>query len=236
MAAVRIGDVSLGVRPAVVGCGGETEVDALAAADGAQLVEIRADLFEPATPERVVAAIARVRRGGRPIILTARRSDEGGAPLAEDVRRAILVAALPHVDAIDVEIASVGLLDALRPALAACAATLLLSAHHFDGTPPAAALDATIERGRALGASVVKVATRTDTVEDLRTLLAVTLAHRARGIVTLGMGAFGPLSRVALPAAGSWLTYAAAGRPTAPGQLPLDQLAPIVERLYEGAT
>jgi 3-dehydroquinate dehydratase-1 len=62
----------------------------------------------------------------------------------------------------------------------------------------------------------------------------VTLANRAAGVVTLAMGAYGPLSRVALPAAGSCLTYAAAARPTAPGQIALAELAPMLDRLYEG--
>lgn len=231
---VRIGGISLGARPAIVACGGEREVEALAAAEGAHLVELRADLFDAPTPERIVDAIGRLHAGGRPIILTARHADEGGTPMPEDVRRAILAAGLPHVDAVDLEIASRDALDALRPALATSACTIILSAHDFAGTPAAAALRATIARGRALGAHVVKVATRTDTADDLRTLLAVTLAERGAGVVTLGMGAYGPLSRVALPAAGSCLTYAAVGRATAPGQLPLGVLAPIVDRLYEG--
>lgn len=231
---VRIGGVSLGGRPAIVAAGGEREVDALAAAAGAHLVELRADLFDAPTPERVVDAIARLRAGGRPIIVTARHADEGGTPMREDVRVAILAAALPLVDAIDLEIASRDALDALRSALATSSCTLVLSTHDFRGTPAAGALRATIARGRALGAHLVKVATRTETVEDLQTLLEVTLAERTAGIVTLGMGAYGPLSRVTLPAAGSCMTYASVGRATAPGQLPLAELAPIVDRLYDG--
>lgn len=231
---LRIGDVALGGRPAIVASGGERETDALAAATGAGLVELRADRFEQPTPERILAAIMRVRAGRRPVIVTARHRDEGGTPMPEDVRRAILLSAIPHVAAVDVEIASTELLSAIAPALTASAGTLILSAHDFRTTPPADALQAIIDRGRALGAHVVKIATRTDTPAALETLLGVTLANRAAGIVTLGMGAYGPLSRVALPAAGSLLTYAAVGEPTAPGQLPLDALAPIVDRLYEG--
>jgi 3-dehydroquinate dehydratase len=40
------------------------------------------------------------------------------------------------------------------------------------------------------------------------------------------------LSRVLFPAAGSLLTYGHVGRPTAPGQLPLGELAALVRRFY----
>src|SRR5947208_1425586 len=66
----------------------------------------------------------------------------------------------------------------------------------------------------------------------LRALLEVTLAARARGIVTLATGPAGPLSRVVLPAAGSLLTYGHVGHPTAPsGQLPATELAALLRRL-----
>src|SRR5438034_1395023 len=65
-----------------------------------------------------------------------------------------------------------------------------------------------------------------------RVLLEVTLAARARGIVTLATGPAGPLSRVVLPAAGSLLTYGHVGHPTAPsGQLPATELAALLRRL-----
>jgi hypothetical protein len=49
----------------------------------------------------------------------------------------------------------------------------------------------------------------------VRTLLGVTLAARAYSIVTLAAGPLGA-ARVFLPMAGSLLTYAHVGRPTAP--------------------
>jgi 3-dehydroquinate dehydratase-1 len=231
---LRIGDVALGHRPAIVACGGEADLDALATANGAHLVEVRGDLFADPTPARVLDALGRVRRGGRPVILTVRRADEGGTPMPDARRREILAAAAAHVDAVDLEIASADVLGALRPALAASGCTLILSAHDFAGTPAADRLQSTVDHGRALGADVVKIATRADDHEALCRLLAVTLANRAAGVVTLAMGAYGPLSRVALPAAGSCLTYAAAARPTAPGQIALAELAPMLDRLYEG--
>ena len=82
------------------------------------------------------------------------------------------------------------------------------------------------------GADLTKLVTHARNLGDLRVLLEVTLAARARGIVTLATGAAGPLSRVVLPAAGSLLTYGYVGHPTTPsGQLPATELAALLRRL-----
>jgi 3-dehydroquinate dehydratase-1 len=233
MPAPAIGGIVLdGGVPRIVAAGGEAEVAALAAAEGADLVELRADLFDDPTPETIVAALGRLRPAGRPVILTVRIAGEGGNAMDEARRRALYVAGLPHAHAIDVEIASEALVAELAPQARALGRTLILSAHALDGTPPERELLALVERAAALGADVTKLATQTRDLADLRTLLAVTLAARERGIVTVGMGPAGPLSRVVLAAAGSLFTYAAVGRPTAPGQLPVADLASLFRRLY----
>jgi len=229
----RLGGLSLGERPLVVAAGGEGEIEALATADGADVVELRADLFADPETAAVGAILARLRAGGRPIIFTARAAAEGGKPLDEARRRALYDAGLAYVDAVDVEIASTALIADLVPRARAAGRLVILSAHVLDGTPPASALLPLVEQAQALGADVTKLVTHARGLDDLRTLLEVTLAARARGIVTLAMGpAVGPLSRVVLPAAGSLLTYGHLGRETAPGQLPVGELAALVRRLY----
>lgn len=233
MPARAIGGIVLdGDVPRIVAAGGEAEVEALAAAEGADLVELRADLFDDPRPETIVAVLDRLRLAGRPVILTVRAAREGGHALDEERRRALYVAGLPHAHAIDVEIASASLVAELAPQARALGRTLVLSAHALDGTPPEAELLALVDRAGALGAGVTKLATQARDLADVRTLLAVTLAARGRGIVTVGMGPLGPLSRVVLAAAGSLFTYAAVGRPTAPGQLPVAELASLYRRLY----
>jgi len=229
---VRIGSVTLGDRPIIVAAGGEDEVDALAGAAAADVVELRADLFAAPSPDAARAAVDRLSAEDRPIIVTARHASEGGRGMPDDVRTAILSAAASRVAALDVEIAHPEVIDVVAPAVSAAGGTLIASSHAFDATPPAEELQRTIDRGRALGADIVKIATLTRTAEDLRTLLALTLANRDADIVVLGMGPWAALSRVALPAAGSLLTYASVGAPTAPGQLPLAELASLLERLY----
>jgi 3-dehydroquinate dehydratase-1 len=130
-----------------------------------------------------------------------------------------------------VEIASRALVERLVPLARARGCLLILSAHDFSRTPPADELAALAERGRGLGADVVKLATTTRSFSDVQTLLTVTLAQRPSGVVTLGMGPFGPLTRIVLPAAGSLLTYGSIGRPTAPGQLSVAEIRRLFDSL-----
>ena len=228
-----IGSVQLSAgTPRVVAAGGEAELDALTRADGADVVELRADLFEDPRPETIIAALARLRSAGRPIILTVRAAAEGGRPLDETRRSAIYAAGLPHADAIDVEIASASLSAELLPRARAAHRMVILSAHAFDAMPSDEVLQAAIARGAELGADVTKIAAVATDVRELQCLLAVTLAARERHVVTLAMGPMGPLSRLLLPAAGSLLTYGHVGRPTAPGQLGVTELAAELRRLY----
>ncbi len=229
---VGIGTTRLGGRPAIVAAGGEADLDALLTADAADVVELRADLFDEPTVARVLDALARLRATGRPLLFTARAAVEGGRAMPETMRAELYRSALPHVAAIDVEIASDGLVADLLPAARAAGCTVILSAHDFVTTPSREVLLGLVDAARARGADVPKLATHAATRDDLRTLIDVTLAASVDGIVTLGMGMLGPLSRLVLPAAGSLLTYGAAGGGTAPGQTPVAELAALVGRLF----
>jgi 3-dehydroquinate dehydratase-1 len=228
---IAIGTVRLGDRPAVVAAGGEPDLDALTS-EVADLLELRADLFDEPDVPRVLDAVARLRATGRPIVFTARAASQGGRAMPETRRAELYRAALPHVDAIDLEIASRALVADLVPIARAAGRTVVLSAHDFVVTPSRDTLLALVEAARALGADLPKLATHATTLDDLHTLIDVTRTAAADGIVTLGMGALGPLSRIVLPAAGSLLTYGAAGGGTAPGQTPVAELAALVGRLF----
>ena len=228
---LRIGAVALGPRPVIVAAGGESDVDALCRAERADVVELRADLFADASVDATRAALARLRAAGKPVLLTARAASEGGRAMPEPTRRAIYEAGLELADAIDLEIASTELAAALVPAARRAGRTVILSTHDFEATPPRVELLARVARAFDAGADVAKVAAQASSLAELQVLLDVTRGVSPAPIVTLAMGSMGPLSRFVLSAAGSLLTYASAGAPTAPGQLPLDELAALFDRL-----
>jgi 3-dehydroquinate dehydratase-1 len=229
---LQIGTVVLGERPRLVAAGGDAELDALLGADGADLVELRADLFDDPQPAAVAAALARLRAGTRPVILTVRHAREGGRAMPDDRRRAVYEAGLAHADAIDVEIASA---EALAPVVHRArddGRLVILSAHFHDDTPPLGTLLGLLARAETLGAHLTKLVTTACSPADLRLLLEATLAAAPRPVATFAMGPLGVASRVSFGVAGSLLTYGSVGRPTAPGQLPIGELRTWIDRFH----
>jgi 3-dehydroquinate dehydratase-1 len=101
----------------------------------------------------------------------------------------------------------------------------IVSFHDFETTPSESELTATIADARDHGADLVKLATMARDTDDLRTLARVLTDDHGVGLIVIGMGESGAASRLLFPFLGSKLTFASAGRATAPGQLPLAQVA-----------
>lgn len=231
--ALHLGPLPLGTRPRVA----VPFTDSALRADvvelgsrGLDVAELRVDLFASCETEAVLAVLPTF--SGVPKLATIRHADEGGGwKGSEPERLALYRALLPHVDAVDVEVRSEIAPDVVTTARRA-GKLAIASFHDFGGTPDARALEAVVERGRAQGADVVKIAAAVAGDRDLRTLARVLLAHEADvGLIVIGMGERGVASRVLFPALGSLLTYAAAGTQTAPGQLPLGELVALLRRL-----
>jgi 3-dehydroquinate dehydratase-1 len=230
--ALRIGSVALGGRPRLVAAGGDAEVEALLHAEAADLVELRADLFDDPTPSSVAAAVARLAAAPRPVILTVRHENEGGRALDDERRLALYDAGLARTHAVDVEIASAETLAPLVQRARESGRLVILSAHFHDGTPPLGTLLGLAARAETLGAHVTKLVTTARSAADVRLLLEATLAAHPRPVATFAMGPLGIGSRVLFGVAGSLLTYGSVGRPTAAGQLPIAELRTWLDRLH----
>jgi 3-dehydroquinate dehydratase-1 len=109
---------------------------------------------------------------------------------------------------------------------------LIVSYHHFEHTPGLMALEEIDARARRLGAHVVKVAVWCNSQADLRNLASFTIQKQPLGIITIGMGELGVVSRIAFPALGSLVTYACHGTPTAPGQLTWEETVGYLAAFY----
>jgi len=96
----------------------------------------------------------------------------------------------------------------------------LLSVHNFRETPRD--LPALLQRLDRYGADAVKIATQCNSLADCLRLLAITRGRR--DVVAVPMGECGLPARVLALRHGSALAYAAAGEPTAPGQLTLREM------------
>lgn len=156
-----------------------------ARASGANALEFRVDAL--AGPEGMkIADIIRLLkeiRAAEPslkLIFTPRSIREGGAAkLPDAARREMILRALKHVDAVDVEWRSVGLRRwAIRQEMGKQGKELILSWHDFSSCPTLAELDwlAADVRRKAPGA-LLKIAARTRTRAQVLRLIRWTQRH-----------------------------------------------------------
>lgn len=167
-----------------------------------------------------------------PAIVTARAPGEGGANnLIAAKRRTLLLRFLPRAAYLDLELRSAKILEPVLRSASENKIATIISFHDFQTTPPAFRLDDIVSRARSLGASLIKVATRTDTAAQLERLLDFFERHRGRAdVVAMGIGKLGRASRRKLVLRGCPLNYGHLGSPGAPGQLSVPELRRFAER------
>ncbi|MDD5724161.1 MAG: type I 3-dehydroquinate dehydratase [Syntrophales bacterium] len=212
----------------------KTNEDALKRMDAslplADLVELRVDLIEGVNLEKLLSA----KKG--PVLVTARRKEEGGHFTGGETERIALLreAARLQADLVDVELSTdtilVGtLLEEIRKG--GGRTKMVVSHHDFDKTPPYRVLQEISNRCAGRGADIVKIATFADSMEDnLKILKLVGWARRkGQSIIAHCMGDKGKVSRVMAPLFGSCMSFASLerGEETAPGQLTASEMKEI---------
>ena len=187
------------------------------------------DLFELRLDRLLNAAIGPL---PAPLIITARHPREGGAnDLSAARRRGLLLKFLPRAAYLDVELRSAKILEPVLRAASDKKVAAIISFHDFDTTPSAAGLDQIASEARSLGAAIVKVAIRTDTVAQLSRLLDFWEDQRAAGdVAAMGVGKHGRRSRIELARRGNVLNYGHLGSPAASGQLSIQELRRFASR------
>lgn len=198
---------------------------------GMDIAELRIDLFASKRANDVLAQIDRFR--SVPRLATIRSAAEGGGWDDSDSERlALYECVAPCVEAVDVELSSKPIAGTVVDGARALGKCAIVSFHDFDRTPTPAALDDIAARAKNLGADIVKIAAMCRTPDDVRTLAEYTLRHREKGLVTIGMGEVGLLSRVLFPALGSLFTFASFVEGTAAGQIPLENTNTYLRAFY----
>jgi len=206
------------------------------------LVEWRIDYFEAVTQrDQLIAAGQAIRQalGEIALLTTFRTQGEGGALLlpAETDYFEICqnVLAGGFTDALDVErYHDETAVKQLVTAAHAQKVVVVMSNHDFQATPSATEIVSRLTDMARLGADVPKIAVMPQSVEDVLTLLTATnQAHQtlSQPLITMSMGDLGKVSRVAGEVFGSCLSFATVGAGSAPGQVALAQLRPILQTL-----
>jgi len=206
------------------------------------LIEWRADFYVGLEDVAQVCELSRrlaARAGAIPLIFTIRSTREGGQPVPlGDEQVADLCVAVCETGSmglIDFEMSAPrGQLERVRAAARSSGTRLILSYHNFNETPGDEALYAKFAEARELGGDVAKVAVMPRDVDDVLTLLGAT--HRASRtlampLISMSMGAYGVLSRVAGWMFGSTVTFAVGRASSAPGQVPIEELRAMLDTL-----
>ncbi len=251
MQTVTVKDVTLGegaVKVIVPITGTTTELLVEQAARLAEhdldLVEWRVDHFEQVSDTgQVLDAARRIADalGGKPVLFTFRTAAEGGlqAITPEDYAELnIAVARSGLVDLVDVELyldREQG--DRVIAAAHEAGVKVVVSNHDFEATPPREEIVARLRAMQDRGADIPKIALMPRDPGDVLTLLAATYEmasqHADRPILTMAMAGPGVISRMAGEVFGSCATFAMVGQASAPGQVPVEELQPVLRLLHE---
>ncbi len=221
---VRIGNLTL--NRSIVAAIGEVNSAKRAKELGADILELRIDLLE-ADARQVLQDI---KKTGLPVIITNRMKQEGGKwEGSEDDRIRTLNSLLPMADAVDIELCAKDR-DRVVKKARDIGKTVIISTHDFQRTPVNDVMKGIISDSFAKGADIAKLAVMPDSLEDVLRLFDVTL-HAKGAVCTIAMGETGRHSRVIAPVYGSVMTYGYVEKPTAPGQLRVDELKQLLKLL-----
>ena len=211
---------------------------------GADVVEWRVDWFEEVKNYESVENAAKQLRdilGETPILFTFRTAKEGGErtiELDEYVELNEKIAKSGYVDIVDVE-AFTGetYVEKMIKTAHEWGVKVIASNHDFRKTLPKEELITRMRKMQELGADIPKIAVMPQSTEDLLALLSATEEMRRcyadRPVITMSMAGTGVLSRMCGEVFGSALTFGAAGKVSAPGQIDVEDLRMVLGIIHK---
>jgi len=245
---VRNVEIGSGVPKICVPIVGVTKEDILAEAKSfdnipVDVVEWRVDWFENVFDfSKVKDTLKDLREvlGDTPLLMTFRTSKEGGEKSIEIDDYAmfnIKVAETGYVDLIDVEVFTGD--DVVKKIIAGAhnaGVKVIASNHDFNKTPDKDDIISRLRKMQDLGADILKIAVMPTNKKDVLTLLAATEEmysdYAERPIITMSMAGTGVISRLCGEVFGSSLTFGAAGKASAPGQMGVNDLSTVLALLH----
>lgn len=207
------------------------------------LVEWRADFFSGAQePGKAAAMLGELREalGEIPILFTVRTKREHGELEISGEAYARLnmeIARSRKADLIDLELFTPStVLRLLVAGVHACGVKIIMSNHDFDATPARPELISRLRKMCSWGADIAKIAVMPQSPEDVLTLLEATREVVKDGkspVVSMAMGGLGLITRLTGEVFGSAMTFGAAEKASAPGQISAQELRHILNVLHD---
>lgn len=243
---VKIGE---GVPKICVPIVGKTKEEILAAARSFEdvaldVVEWRVDWFEGVFDFAQVEDVLKDLRealGNIPLLMTFRTSKEGGEKAIEPTAYAelnIKAAQTGYVDLIDVEIFTGDeIVKKIIDGAHAAGVKVIASNHDFFKTPAKADIIYRLRKMQDMNADIPKIAVMPQNKKDVLTLLAateeMTTNYADRPIITMSMAGTGVISRLCGEVFGSSMTFGAAKKASAPGQMGVNDLSTVLDLLHK---
>ena len=209
----------------------------------ADVVEWRIDWFENVFDFDALEDVMKDLRevlGDMPLLMTFRTSKEGGEKAIESEVYAdinIRAAQTGYVDMVDVEVFTGDeIVKKIISGAHAAGVKVVASNHDFFKTPDKDDIVGRLRKMQDLGADIPKIAVMPQNRKDVLTLLAATEEmadeYADRPIITMSMAGTGVISRLAGEVFGSALTFGAAAKASAPGQMGVEDLKQVLTLLH----
>ena len=207
------------------------------------VVEWRVDWFEHVFEfDKVEDVLKELRTvlGNIPLLLTFRTKKEGGEKAIDtkDYKDLNLRAAnTGYVDFIDVEIfTGDDVVKEIIDGAHAVGVRVIASNHDFFKTPAKSDIIYRLRKMQDMGADIPKIAVMPQSKRDVLTLLCATeemvTDYADRPIITMSMAGTGVISRLCGEVFGSSMTFGAAKKASAPGQMGVNDLNTVLDLLH----
>lgn len=214
----------------------------LLAEKNTDMIEWRLDWFQHVTDSNAVLEILEEVREvlQKTIFLMTFRSKRQGGHVQrspKEILEIYLAAAKTGVvDIVDVEYFEYEKPMKALSRLKECGVVTISSHHDFDKTPEIGVMQMLLEKMQEGGADIVKLAVMPNNKQDVLDLLSVTNSFVKEfpqtPIVTMSMGRDGMISRVSGEIFGSCVTFGSHEKASAPGQIQMDDLKNILNRIH----
>lgn len=204
------------------------------------LVEWRIDHFDQVEEIGAVSTLSKKLRAtvNKPLLITFRSFEEGGAldipdEKYYDIYKDIIENGV--ADLLDVELCMPeAIVQKLVDACHDKGIFVVMCNHDFDKTPTKETIIQRLEAMEEKGGDICKIAVMPQSPQDVLTLLEATNERYQTSevpLITMSMGALGMVSRLSGEVFGSAATFGALGQLSAPGQMPVDDLATALANL-----
>ena len=201
------------------------------------VVEWRVDWFEGVFDFAQVEDVLKDLRealGNIPLLMTFRTSKEGGEKAIEPTAYAelnIKAAQTGYVDLVD------DIVKKIIDGAHAAGVKVVASNHDFFKTPAKADIIYRLRKMQDMNADIPKIAVMPQNKKDVLTLLAateeMTTNYADRPIITMSMAGTGVISRLCGEVFGSSMTFGAAKKASAPGQMGVNDLSTVLDLLHK---